>query len=83
MPCNEESASSSFIWDQEANRLVQYAVGCRLIELGDDLLMAVALPRVHDQVVPNTTYVEHWSTGSATFSFPEDEIQVCDKLVPL
>lgn len=54
------------------------AVCCRLIELGDDLLTAVALPRVHDQVVPNTTFVEHWRAGSATFYFPEDEIQVCN-----
>ena len=54
----------------------QTAVGCRLIELGDDLLTAIALPRVHDQVVPNTTFVEHWSAGIATFFFPEDEIQV-------
>lgn len=52
-------------------------MGCRLIELGDDLLTAVALPRVHDQVVPNSTFVEHWRAGTATFFFPEDEIQVC------
>lgn len=52
-------------------------MSCRLIELGDDLLTAVALPRVHDQVVPNTTFVEHWKAGAATFYFPEDEIQVC------
>ena len=56
--------------------MTQTAVGCRLIELGDDLLTAIALPRVHDQVVPNTTFVEHWSAGKATFFFPEDEIQV-------
>ena len=50
-----------------------------MIELGDDLLTAIALPRVHDQVVPNTTFVEHWSAGAATFFFPEDEIQVQKK----
>ena len=49
---------------------------CRLIELGDDLLTAIALPRVHDQVVPNSTFVEHWTAGKATFFFPDDEIQV-------
>ena len=49
---------------------------CRLIELGDDLLTAIALPRVHDQVVPTSTFVEHWTAGKATFFFPEDDIQV-------
>ena len=44
--------------------------------MGDDLLTAIALPRVHDQVVPNSTFVEHWTAGKATFFFPEDEIQV-------
>ena len=48
----------------------------RLVELGDGLLAAVAAPRVHDQVVPNATYVEHWRAGDASFVVPQQEIQV-------
>ena len=69
-----ESKSGAFHADDVLLRLA--ARICRLIELGDDLLTAIALPRVHDQVVPNSTFVEHWTAGKATFFFPEDEIQV-------
>ena len=69
-----ESKSGAFHADDVLLRLA--ARICRLIALGDDLLTAIALPRVHDQVVPNSTFVEHWTAGKATFFFPEDEIQV-------
>lgn len=49
---------------------------CRLVELGEDLLTAVAGPRVHDQVVPNATFVEHWSAGAASFVVSQQDIQV-------
>ncbi len=48
----------------------------RLVELGEDLLTAVAAPRVHDQVVPNATYIEHWRAGDASFMVPQQEVEV-------
>ena len=48
----------------------------RLVELGEDLLAAVAAPRVHDQVVPNATYIEHWRAGNASFMVSQQQIEV-------
>ncbi|CAL8460578.1 g107 [Coccomyxa elongata] len=47
----------------------------RLIELGEDLFTAIAQPRVHDQVVPNSTLVENWSAGAVKFIVSEQEIE--------
>lgn len=53
------------------------------MELGEGLLAAVAAPRVHDQVVPNATYAEHWRAGDASFVVPQQEIDVRECSMPV
>ena len=48
----------------------------RLVEQGQGLLAAVAGPRLHDQVLPNTTFAEAWSAGAASFFVSPQEIEV-------
>ncbi|KAK9908735.1 hypothetical protein WJX75_002081 [Coccomyxa subellipsoidea] len=47
----------------------------RLIDLGEDLLTAIAQPRVHNQVVPNSTFVENWSAGAVKFVVSQQDIE--------
>ena len=52
---------------------------CRLLACGQDPLQAVAGPRVHHQLLPDTVDAEHWnvsSTGGPSFMVPDAEVQV-------
>ena len=48
----------------------------RLVEEGQGLLEAVAGARLHDQVLPNTTFAEAWSAGAAGFFVSPQDVAV-------
>ena len=52
---------------------------CRLLLFGQDPLQAVAGPRVHHQLLPDSVGAEHWtvnSTAGPSFMVPDAEVQV-------
>lgn len=42
----------------------------RLVESGDAPLAAIAAPRLHHQLVPNTVYAEDWTAGGLAARVP-------------
>ena len=52
---------------------------CRLLAFGQDPLQAVAGPRVHHQLLPDSVGAEHWnvtSNAGPSFVIPDAEVQV-------
>ena len=61
---------------------------CRLLAFGQDPLQAVAGPRLHHQLLPDSVGAEHWnvtSTSGPSFMVPDAEVQVryCHIAMPL
>ena len=68
-------------------RVIGAVVGvCRLLAFGQDPLQAVAGPRVHHQLLPDSVGAEHWSVTSnagPSFMVPDAEVQVSLRLTYL
>ena len=48
---------------------------CRLVAEGQEPLAAIALPRLHHQLLPETVFAEQWSTPSASFDVAENVLE--------
>ena len=50
---------------------------CRMVEFGDDPLVAVSLPRLHHQLFPDNVAAEEWSSGGLSVHVDHETVQVC------
>ena len=50
-------------------------LGCRLVAVGQEPLVAVAEPRLHHQLLPDIAAAERWNTSSASFTVPDRTVQ--------
>ncbi len=58
-------------WLTEGTNLDSSAfLGCRIVALAQDPLVAVSSARLHHQLLPDTVAAEEWHTAGANFSTP-------------